>query len=75
MEPWICPRCQTVYAPWVAQCNCPKPTITVSGLGTVCTCIPGSTAVCPIYQVTGGTTMISEWNDEQCTRTLTSRMQ
>lgn len=22
MEPWICPRCQTVWAGWVAQCRC-----------------------------------------------------
>lgn len=21
-EGWICPRCQTVHAPWVAQCGC-----------------------------------------------------
>lgn len=22
MEPWICPRCQTVWAGWVAKCTC-----------------------------------------------------
>ncbi len=22
MEPWICPRCQTVWAGWVARCTC-----------------------------------------------------
>lgn len=21
---WICPRCYTVHAPWVAQCGCPS---------------------------------------------------
>jgi hypothetical protein len=29
MQPWICPRCQVVHAPWVAQCAC-KP-ISLSG--------------------------------------------
>lgn len=27
---WICPRCGTVHAPWVAKCDCPPPTITTS---------------------------------------------
>ena len=21
---WICPRCETVHAPWVSECNCSK---------------------------------------------------
>lgn len=25
-EPWECPRCKVINAPWVAQCTC-KPTI------------------------------------------------
>lgn len=26
-EPWTCPRCQTVNAPWSAQCSCTPQTI------------------------------------------------
>lgn len=22
MKPWICPRCDTVWAPWVPRCTC-----------------------------------------------------
>ena len=21
-EPWICPKCNTVYAPWMMKCTC-----------------------------------------------------
>lgn len=21
-EPWVCPKCNTVYAPWVDRCQC-----------------------------------------------------
>jgi hypothetical protein len=31
MEPWICPRCGTVWAGWVEKCTCRPPTITTSG--------------------------------------------
>lgn len=24
---WICPRCQKVYAPWVASCSCSLGTV------------------------------------------------
>jgi hypothetical protein len=24
-EGWICPRCNRVWAPWVASCNCGNP--------------------------------------------------
>jgi len=33
---WVCPRCGTVHAPFVRDCGCPTPTITLStvyGLG------------------------------------------
>ncbi len=73
MEPWICPRCQTVHAPWVAQCHCPPPTITISGTVTFCTCGQNTTAVCPVHgqrhdQTTCGTNVTCEWHDAMCTR-------
>ena len=30
-EPWICPRCGTVYAPWVPSCSCKVVTYTDYG--------------------------------------------
>lgn len=51
MEGWICPRCQTVHAPHIPQCDCLPPSITsttpVIRLTGVCTC--GTTAICPLH--------------------------
>ena len=28
---WECPRCRQVWAPHIAQCSCPAPTMTMGG--------------------------------------------
>jgi len=48
MEPWICPRCQTVHAWWVAHCDCPPKTITITGNSITCTC--GTSMKCQIHE-------------------------
>lgn len=30
MEPWICPRCGTVWNGWVMKCTCRPPTVTTT---------------------------------------------
>jgi|KBSSwiStaDraftv2_1062776.scaffolds.fasta_scaffold891517_3 hypothetical protein len=32
-NPWECPRCHTIYSPYVPQCHC-KPQTTSTGTGT-----------------------------------------
>ena len=33
-DPWICPRCKAVNAPWMPQCTC-KPKSSVGNIGVV----------------------------------------
>lgn len=53
MNPWICPRCQTVWAGWVACCTCRPMQQTFSGTSTAtvrCTCAePSAPPPCPIH--------------------------
>jgi hypothetical protein len=59
MNPWICPRCNTVWAGWVPKCTCKRVYTVGSGSAStvVCTCnTTGGLDSCPVHkwQVTNG---------------------
>lgn len=31
---WLCPRCSQIWAPWVAKCDCPVPSMAISANDT-----------------------------------------
>lgn len=55
MEPWICPRCGTVWAGWVAKCKCKPQSVSSRSANTYdveCTCYKKSDDpdnTCPIH--------------------------
>lgn len=49
---WECPKCGSVYAPWMAQCSrCPQQTFTMGGnvAPVGCTCGLSAGGFCPLH--------------------------